>query len=301
VIPHQQKELLMTQSSPIRVFIGSGEASLLERKTLIHSLRKHTRRELDIYVFNGTHNAIERNDEAPILANMPLWIKYRNYTEFSNYRWLIPAICNHQGRAIFLDSDMVCLSDIGELFDSDMQGCDMLAKAEAYKGDDCWGMSNILFDCAKCHFDLEKIFHDIDQGLFTSTDFHQMSPRFLAHYPFQLGPLNPQWNSFDHRDEQTRLIHYTNLRTQPWKFPGHPHEGLWFQYFQEARKSGLISNSDVDKTLSRAYARQDILAPQAKTAATGKAGMPTQPAPSTFKLVKTKLRRMLGITKKKAA
>jgi hypothetical protein len=29
--------------------------------------------------------------------------------------------------------------------------------------------------------------------------------------------------------------------------------------------------------------------------------MPTQPAPSTFKLVKTKLRRMLGITKKKAA
>ncbi|MFN9917781.1 MAG: hypothetical protein ACK53L_34660, partial [Pirellulaceae bacterium] len=117
MILHQQKELLMTQSSPVRVFIGSGEASLLERKTLIHSLRKHTRRELDIYVFNGTHNAIERNDEAPILADMPLWIKYRNYTEFSNYRWLIPAICNHQGRAIFLDSDMVCLSDIGELFD----------------------------------------------------------------------------------------------------------------------------------------------------------------------------------------
>ena len=38
-----------------------------------------------------------------------------------------------KGRAIFLDSDMVCLADIGELFDADMGGCDMLAKAEAYR------------------------------------------------------------------------------------------------------------------------------------------------------------------------
>ena len=59
-------------SQPVRVFVGSGEASLLERKTLIHSLRKHTRRPLDLYVFNGTHNAIEHNDEPPQLAPMSL-------------------------------------------------------------------------------------------------------------------------------------------------------------------------------------------------------------------------------------
>ncbi len=64
----------MPTPQPVRVFIGSGEASLLERKTLIHSLRKHTSRPLDLYVFNGTHNAIEHNDEPPVLANLPLWI-----------------------------------------------------------------------------------------------------------------------------------------------------------------------------------------------------------------------------------
>src|SRR6056297_2579541 len=114
----------MSNSEPVRVFIGSGEASVLERKTLIYSLKKHCSRELDIYVFNGTHNSIEHNDEPPVLANMPLWIKYRNYTEFSNYRFLIPEICNHQGRAIFLDSDMVCLGDIAKFFDQPMDGCD---------------------------------------------------------------------------------------------------------------------------------------------------------------------------------
>ena len=44
----------MPTSQPVRVFIGSGEASLLERKTLVHSLRQHTSRPLDIYVFSSS-------------------------------------------------------------------------------------------------------------------------------------------------------------------------------------------------------------------------------------------------------
>ena len=293
----------MTHTAPVRVFIGSGEASVLERKTLAYSLRKHSKRELDIYVFNGTHNSIEHNDDAPVLTQMPLWIKYKNYTEFSNYRWLIPEICNYQGRAIFLDSDMVCLSDIGELFDAEMHGCDMLAKSEAYKGNKSWGMSNVLFDCSKCKFDLESIFRSIEQGKFTNTEFHQMAPQFLSQQPYKLGPIDPNWNSFDHLDENTKLIHYTNLRTQPWKFAGHKHEDLWFKYFNEARKSGVITNPDVDKTLSRAYARQDILSPSSN--ASIKLAPSTASAPpnvgSGFKKIKNKLRGLLGIKKKQAA
>lgn len=262
---------------PVRVFIGSGEASVLERKTLIYSLRKHCSRDLDIYVFNGTHDSVERNDEEPFRANMPLWIKYQNYTEFSNYRWMIPEICGHEGRAIFLDSDMVCLSDISEFIDQDMQGKAMLAKPEAYKGDQCWGMSQVLFDCSKCHFDLEQIFGQMKAGEFTNGDFHQMKPAFLEKHPYELGGYDSTWNVFDDYDENTKLIHYTNLGTQPWKFAGHKHEALWFQYFNEARKAGEITQQDLKKTLSRAYARQDILKPQKPAAAT-KSDEPAAPA-----------------------
>lgn len=253
------KDVAMNKPSPVRVFIGSGEASLLERKTLIHSLRENTRRELDIYVFNGTHNAIERNQDEPFLAPLPLKVKYRNFTEFSNYRFLIPEICGHEGRAIWLDSDMVCLRDIGDLFDTPMDGCQFLAKSEAYQGDGSWGLSVMLIDCARCRFDLESYFDEIDQGRFTSSDMHQMLPPFLNHHPFQIGKLDPRWNEFDRFDDQTKLIHYTNLKSQPWKFPGHPYGELWFRYFRAAIKAGVVTERDIEVSKMRAYVRQNIL------------------------------------------
>src|SRR5262245_5295602 len=114
--------------APVKIFIGSGEQSLLERKVLIYSLRKHTQRDLDISVFNGTHNSVEKDGHAPAPASLTLELKYRNQTEFSLYRYLIPELCRFQGRAIYLDSDTVCLADIGGLFDLPMGGCDLLAK-----------------------------------------------------------------------------------------------------------------------------------------------------------------------------
>src|SRR5215470_9110064 len=116
---------MMEDKDPIKIFIGSGEASLLERKTLIYSLHKHTKRDLDIYVFNGTHNSIEHNQETPVLAPLPLKLKYLNgITEFGLYRYLLPEICQYQGKAIYLDSDIVCLADIGDLWDSNLETID---------------------------------------------------------------------------------------------------------------------------------------------------------------------------------
>ena len=247
-------------NQPIRVFIGSGEASLIERKVLIYSLRKHSQNDLDIYVLNGTHNSIELNDCEPSLAPMSLKLKYQNVTEFSLYRYLIPQICQHQGKAIYLDSDMICLTDIQELHDTDLQNHSFLAKREAYthSGEKLWGLSAMLLDCEKCHFDLETYFNEIAIQKYTYQDFSCMSPEFLSHHPFSIGELDPNWNVFDHCDRNTKLIHYTNLITQPWKFPNHPFEALWFQYFQEALETGFISDRDIELSLLRSTVRQDI-------------------------------------------
>ncbi len=241
-------------SDRIRVFIGSGEASLVERKVAIYSLRKQTKRELDIYVFNGTHNAIELNDQDPVLAPMPLKIKYRNVTEFSLYRYLIPQLCNYQGRAIYLDSDTVCLTDIGELFESDLAENDFLAKREA----EDWGLSVMLIDCEKCRFDLEKYCNEIDQNLYSYADFSRMSPRFLQYHSFSIAELDSNWNVFDFWDSDTKLIHYTNLHTQPWKSRNHPFGELWFQYFNEALEEGVLSDRDLEVSILRSSVRSDI-------------------------------------------
>jgi hypothetical protein len=248
-------------SAPLRIFIGSGEASLLERKVLIYSLRKHSSRALDIAVFNGTHDCLEREGLPPQPLHMPLSVKFRNVTEFSSYRFLIPDICGRAGRAAWLDSDTVCLADIGELFDTPMGNCGVLAKGEAYggAGEERWGLSVSLFDCARAPFDLTRHFEEIDAGLYTYADLHQLSPRFRAIHDVAVGSIDPNWNVFDRHDANTRLIHYTNLLTQPWKARGHPYGELWFQYFAEARREGFISAEDVQLTLVRSYARQDLL------------------------------------------
>ena len=278
----------MSQFNSVRVFIGSGEASRIERKVAVYSLRKHTQHPLDIYVFNGTHNAIELNDQEPVHAPLSLRLKYQNFTEFSLYRFLIPQICNYQGKAIYIDSDTVCLADIEELFNTSLNNCDFLAKSEAYDthSQNLWGLSVMLIDCEQTRFDLETYFDEIAQGLYTYTDFSCMSPAFLAHHPLKIGQLDPQWNVFDYCDEQTKLIHYTNLNTQPWKYPHHPYGELWFEYFEEARKAGYITERDIELSLVRAYVRPDILQGNAPI-------HHRQFLPQTLKLAKNALRKLV--------
>jgi Glycosyl transferase family 8 len=248
-------------SDTVQVFIGSGEASLLERKVAIYSLKKNSKRNLNIYVFNGTHNAVELNEEEPYLAPLSLRLKYRNGTEFSLYRFLIPQICNHQGKAIYIDSDVICLEDIGALFDTDLNGHSFLTKGDAYSHAQgkTWGLSVMLIDCEKTRFDLETIFDDIDNNKYSYNDFSRMSARFLQHHPYSIGELDPKWNEFDRYDSRTKLIHYTNLETQPWKHPHHPYGKLWFQYFEEAIAAGYVTQKDIELSLVRSYVRRDIM------------------------------------------
>jgi hypothetical protein len=279
----------VSSQTTVKVFIGSGEASVIECRTAIHSLRKHTKRELDIYVFNGTHNAVRLNDGEPFLAPMSLKVKYQNITEFSLYRYLVPELCDFQGRAIYIDSDTVCLSDIGELFDTPIGDADFLAKYEAYSGEKLWGLSVMLIDCARCRFDLEKIVEEIEAGLYTMTDFSCMGPRFLAHHPYQIGRLDPDWNVFDRSDQQTKLIHYTNLLAQPWKYPNHPHGELWFRYFNEARAAGYVTDEDIRLGMIRAYVRNDLLEGNFKPQLSPSLGRPLAAVKKVLKQVASRI------------
>lgn len=246
----------MSSNTPVRVFIGSGEVSRLERKVMMYSLRKNSRREVDIWVFNGTHNSIERNADKPYLAPLSLELKYHNFTEFSLYRYLIPQLCNFEGRAIYVDSDMVCLDDIGQLFDLPMNGCDFLASK--HYGEEEWGTSVMLIDCAKCRFDLDEIFREIGEGKYTLLDFSRMNPKYRQYHPLQIGELDPNWNVFDRHDEQTKLIHYTELLTQPWRVSGHPYGQLWFDYLQQALAAGVATEHDIFLGIQRGAARANI-------------------------------------------
>lgn len=246
---------------PVRIFIGSGAASLLERKTLIHSIRKHTRRELEIWWYDGTAKRLE--NEAGEKRDCPEPSIPRNLafaTEFSLFRFLVPEICGHEGRAIYLDSDTVVLADIGELHDIPLHGAQFAARPDAYPeiAPRRWALSVMVIDCATCRFDLASVFGLVSEGRFTYPEFVQMGRRARDFLPYVIQPLPDAWNAFDRRDPTTRLVHYTDLGRQPWKYRYHPHGELWFEYFREACRSGSITDADVDDSIARRYVRADI-------------------------------------------
>ena len=245
---------------PITVFIGSGNQSLLERKVLIYSLLKHSQRSLDIRVFDGTNNTVIMAGGSQT-APMSKELQRRNLTEFSLYRYLIPQLMSFTGKAIYLDSDMLCLTDIAELVELPLEDKDFLC-TKAYKdgnGDLMWATSALLINCDRCRFDLPQIFSEIDRGLFSYTDFSQMGRSFLEVHPYLIGKLNGEWNVFDKHDAATNIIHYTDLRTQPWRFRSHPYGGIWFQYFEEARTAGHVTDEDIRYAIANGYARRDLL------------------------------------------
>jgi len=120
-------------------------------------------------------------------------------------------------------------------------------------------MSVVLFDCSRSRFDLEQSITEIDEGLYTYKDLTRMLPPFLEYHPHRIGALDAGWNSFDVREPSTKLLHYTGLHSQPWKFPGHPHGEVWFRYFFEALEAGAITETEVEDARRHFSVRRDIM------------------------------------------
>lgn len=250
------------ESGPLAIFIGSGDASAIERKVLIYSLHKHTHRPLDIRVFNGTDNALERDGGIEPLPLAPNLRHRHGATEFGLCRYLVPQLCGWIGRALYLDSDIVCLGDVGDLFDVPLAGADFLALPRHPPADDGsgWLTAVMPIDCASARFDLESIFDEIGRGLYTQGDFMKMSARFLARHPYRIGRIDPAWNSLDVHGSGTKLVHFTDLDRQPWRRPGHAYGAIWFRYFREACAAHWISAHDIDRSLRSEYVRPDLRA-----------------------------------------
>ncbi len=241
-----------------RVFIGSGQASWVERQTLIHSLLRHTP-NADISVFNGTHNTLERAGEPPrFLDLVPLALKYQSATEFSLYRFAIPELCQYQGRAIYLDSDVIALADVETLFALPMHehGALALPLVEGARN-----LGVMLFDCAAFRISLKTIAADIERGRYSLAEVMRLTDRFVAQHQPRLcvGELPAVWNALDRFDAQTKVLHYTELRTQPWRHSDHPYGAPWFDAFFSAYEAGRISKRDLKNAYARGNVRRDLL------------------------------------------
>lgn len=135
---------------------------------------------------------------------------------FTPLRFMPPKLMGHEGRAVVVDPDVFAVGDVYELLTRDMEGSAVMGRKRSHKEEKSWQIATsvMLLDCAKLkHWEPEKEF---DEMFRFERDYKDWI--VLGHEtPDNLGVLEDEWNDFDRLSENTKLLHNTKRRTQPWK------------------------------------------------------------------------------------
>ena len=189
--------------SEVKIFIGSssnGEDAPIE-SIYEYTLRKNTDRELNITWMR------QRKEGFWSGFNTPKWS-----TPFSGYRWVIPELCNFEGKAIYTDCDMINFKDIGELYDTDLEGKPLAArKGKRFGGHEFCVM---VIDCKK----MKDFLVPVDRQRVNEFYHHRMIAQFSGNDEL-VKELDPRWNCLDGENrsvDDMYQLHWTNMATQPW-------------------------------------------------------------------------------------
>ena len=68
-----------------------------------------------------------------------------------------------------------------------------------------------------------------------------------------------EWNSLEHYDENTCLIHYTDMATQPWVSWRNRYGYLWFEEVKLMLANGSLTIEELDAEIKRKYFRPSLL------------------------------------------
>ena len=182
--------------------------------------------DLPIRVFVGSHrrfNAVEQPMYRCMVENasQPIEVRFMRPSEcgaedsgctgFTNMRYCVPELAGYQGYAIYLDVDMFVLGDIAELF--------------SYREKGKWAVmqdgSNevAVIDCTQ-------------RNLPAARNIHKHNKHELKGMCSEVRKIPLEWNCEDSVNEGTKLLHFTDLKAQPW-FYDHPNQeavNVWERY-----------------------------------------------------------------------
>jgi lipopolysaccharide biosynthesis glycosyltransferase len=246
----------MTTPEPIRVFVGADRSQQLAISVLEYSIKRHTKADVQVI---------------PMLdLPVPVPKDPRNgqRTGFSFSRFCIPKLAGYRGKAIYMDADMMVFRDIRELWELPFDGAKIVIQKEVKFEDQTTAKAGapkkrkkqcavMLLDCSRLDWDIARIVADMDAGRY---DYEQLMyemcilPEVEVKYgvPFE-------WNSLEHWDSDTRLLHYTDVYTQPWTACGNPFGYLWFDEVRRMLRDGALQWSTLQHEIDIGYFRPSLV------------------------------------------
>lgn len=229
---------------PVPIFVGGSADQDLATAVLSYSIRKHSSVSVRVIPLHSIREELPC-PSAP--ENQPR-------TPFSFQRFLIPEAMNHEGWAIYMDSDMQVFRDIRQLWQLQKDGVDLMAVGDA--GDRKPQFSVMMLNCASLGWRIEDIVEGLDQQQWSYETLMQEMPVAKT-----LSPAIPAcWNSLESWSaDETALLHYTDMHTQPWLARGHRYEALWFADLFEAMDHGFITEQQIADYAAAGYLRPSII------------------------------------------
>lgn len=225
-------------SKPIRIFVGTDERMGASDLALAHSIDKHRSGPVELHWMRAGTPPFDSWD----IGRPPL----RPYsgrgwaTDFTCFRFAVPELANFKGKAIYVDTDMLFLADPYELFNTRTRKP--------------WESAGSRTDVSVINC---ALFHRLEfwpsiADMRTSGHGIRDYTNLLHKHNYRGTAIDPQWDCLDGRGyhpTKTKLLHFTNMRTQPWEpypdiFPydqPHPHPAvcqLWFDCHKEAVERG---------------------------------------------------------------
>lgn len=240
----------------IRVYVGVDRSQLLAVPVLEYSIKRHTTAKVEVI---------------PMLdlpVPQPADPRNGQRTGFSFSRFCIPRLTGYQGKAIYMDADMLVMRDIRELWEIPFDGAKIVIQQEVKHAElstqkvgapkvrkkQCAVM---LLDCGRLDWDIETIVRGMDQGLY---DYDQlMSELILLNEEDVKYGVPFEWNSLEHLDKDTRLIHYTDVYTQPWSACGNKHAWIWFAEVRRMLADGSLTEAQIYEEIKLGYFRPSLI------------------------------------------
>ena len=161
---------------------------------------------------------------------------------FTVLRFAPPSLMNFEGRSVVVDPDVFCVADPRALIERDMQGHAIMARKREGSKSEAWASSVMLLDNAKLrHWQVERQFEEMFLFKRDYMDWITLQSEPEG----SIGLLEPHWNDFDRLTPETRMVHNTQRRTQPWK------SGLKVDY-RPPEKAGSLRPAHVLHRIRRA-------------------------------------------------
>lgn len=238
----------------IQICIGTEPKTSIPYKVLCYSIIKHLNPEYQVEFY-------------PMMGKS--WINRTTSegTGFSLQRWYIPEYFLFSGKAIYLDVDMLCFTDITELWNIDLSFPESRRSSIycTFQKDKFYerapATSCMLIDCERAKDDW-KLYTSEQINAFVDTGKDRTNYISLMHgfHAASINEIPLKWNRFNNfvsEDSSQRLntgtsiLHYTEEPKQPWYYPDHPWKDLWRDALIETIEAGIISNAEIKAEVQR--------------------------------------------------